>query len=174
MSSNSLNVTNLVNAVGEDSNLSPNQKETTMGWTKDGRPTTAATQFNHHVASVYTEEAGISRRLLKHSHFTPTEIRVGELGKGVTYIEPNNFCGGKVTAVGGYLPIGTVTWGTSIRSKPGHANVVPFTGSASNSSQSSSPNTSSATSSGGVTEEQAAMDNTDDDSDYKVTDPLDW
>lgn len=135
MTSNSVDVSNLIEAVGEDPRLQPFEKETHIGWTKDGSPTVAATQFDQHVARVFTEEAGISRRLLQHPHVTVTGIRVNDsLGKGRA-IEPDNFCGGRVTAVGGYIPIGTVTLGTSVRSTSGHANIVPYTGSGSNTSE---------------------------------------
>lgn len=172
MSSNSVDVNTLVGAVGEDPRLKPIEKGTYLGWTKDGTPTTAATQFDQHVAHVLSEEAGISRRLLQHPHFTVTGIRVNDsLGEGRN-IDPDNFCGGKVTAVRGYIPIGTVKLQKTCRSTPGHAPVVFYRRQASNSSQSPSTHAS-----GGVTEERIAMDNTDDSddvSDYKVTDPLDW
>jgi hypothetical protein len=135
MSSNSVDVDTLVQAVAEDPRLKPTEKGTHLGWTKDGQPTVAATQFNHHVARVFTEEAGIPRRLLQHPHFTVTGVRVNDsVGEGRS-IEPDNFCGGKVTAVGGYIPIGAVILGTSVRSTSGHANVVPYTGSESNGSE---------------------------------------
>lgn len=175
MSSNSVNVNNLVQAVAEDPRLKPIEKGTHFGWTKDGSPTTAATQFDQHVARVFTEEAGISRRLLQHPHFTVTGIRVNDSLGEARNIEPDNFCGGKVTAVGGYVPIGTVKLQKTCRSTPGHASVVAYQRQASNSSQ---PPLSP--SSGGVTEERIYIDNTndsddtDDDSDNKVTDPLNW
>jgi hypothetical protein len=152
MSSNSVNRNNLIEAVGEDPDLEPIEKETSIGWTKDGSPTTAATQFDQHVAHVLSEEAGISRRLLQHPHFDMTGIRVNDsLGKGRN-IEPDNFCGGKITAVRGYIPIGTVKLQKTCRSTSGHAPVVFYQRQASNSSQ-SPPSPSSG---------------------YKVTDPLDW
>jgi len=175
MSSTSVNVNNLVQAVAEDPRLKPIEKETHIGLTKDGYPTTAAKQFNQHVARVFTEEAGISRRLLQHPHFTVTGVRVNDSLGDARSIEPDNFCGGKVTAVGGYIPVGTVKLQKTCRSTPGHASLVAYQRQASKGSQPPSP-----PSSGGVTEERIAMDNTDDsddsddDSDYKVTDPLDW
>jgi hypothetical protein len=42
MSSNSIDVNTLVEAVGEDPRLNPFEKETHIGFTKDGSPTTAA------------------------------------------------------------------------------------------------------------------------------------
>lgn len=172
MSSNSVNVNNLVQAVAEDPRLKPIEKETHIGLTKDGSPTTAATQFNQHVARVFTEEAGISRRLLQHPHFTVTGVRVNDSLGDARSIEPDNFCGGKVTAVGGYIPVGTVKLQKTCRTTPGHASLVAYQRQASNSSQApSSP------SSGGVTEERIAMDKDDDsdeESDYEVTDALDW
>jgi hypothetical protein len=176
MSSNSVDVNTLVEAVGEDPRLKPFEKETHIGFTKDGSPTTAATRFDQHVARVFTEEAGISRRLLQHPHFEVTGIRVKDSLGDARSIEPDNFCGGKVTAVGGYVPIGTVKLQKRCRSTLGHASVVFYQRQAANSSQ-----PLSSLSSGGVTEERIAMDsrdNSDDDSedvsDYKVTDPLDW
>jgi hypothetical protein len=173
MSSNSVDVDTLVQAVAEDPRLEPIEKETNIGFTKDGSPTTAATRFDQHVARVFTEEAGISRRLLQHPHFEVTGIRVNDSLGDARSIEPDNFCGGKVTAVGGYVPIGTVKLQKRCRSTAGHASVVFYPRQAANSSQ-----PPSSLSSGGVTEERIAMDSTDnaddDVPDYKLTDPLDW
>jgi len=173
MSSNSVDVDTLVQAVAEDPRLEPIEKETNIGFTKDGSPTTAATRFDQHVARVFTEEAGISRRLLQHPHFEVTGIRVNDSLGDARSIEPDNFCGGKVTAVGGYAPIGTVKLQKRCRSTAGHASVVFYPRQAANSSQ-----PPSSLSSGGVTEERIAMDSTDnaddDVPDYKLTDPLDW
>ena len=185
MSSNSVNVNNLVQAVGEDPQLQPIEKETQISWTKDGSPTVAATQFDQHVAHVFSEEAGISRRLLQHPHFTVTGIRVNNsLGKGRS-IQPDNFCGGKVTAVGGYIPIGAVILGTSVRSTAGHANVVPYTGSESSGSE-LSPDGVSDNPSVAVGQAQVSNDPTEagqsatsatssnDSNSVSTTDPLDW
>ena len=178
MSINSVDMNTLVQAVAEDPRLKPIEKETHIGLTKDGSPTTAATQFDQHVARVFTEEAGISRRLLQHPHFTVTGIRVNDSLGDARSIEPDNFCGGKVTAVGGYIPVGTVKVQKTCRSTPGHASIVAYQRRATNSSQ-----PPSSASLGGVTEKRVAIDNaddsddsddSDDDSDYKVTNPLDW
>lgn len=176
MSSNSVDVSNLVQAVAEDPRLKPMEKETIVKWTKDGSPTTAATQFDQHVAHILTEEAGMSRRLLQHPHFTVTEIYVNNSKGAGQRIEPDNFAGGRVSGVKGYIPIGALKVQASVRSTSGHANVVAYQRSASNSAQSPTSPTS-----GDVTEERVGMDNSDDsdddfdeESDYKVTDPLDW
>ncbi|MUV49743.1 hypothetical protein [Haloarcula sp. CBA1122] len=183
MSSNSVGVHTLVEAVGEDPRLKPFEKETQIGWTKDGFPTVAATQFDQHVAHVFSEEAGISRRLIQHPHFTVTGIRVNDsVGEGRS-IEPDNFCGGKVTAVGGYIPIVAVILGTSVRSTSGHANVVPYTGAESNGSELSpdrfSDNPSVAvgqaqTSDGSAEVGQPATTSHNDSNSVSTTDPLDW
>lgn len=186
MSNDSVDVTTLVEAVGEDPRLKPFEKETQIGWTKDGFPTVTSTQFDQHVAHVFSEEAGISRRLLQHPHFTVTGIRVNDsLGKGRN-IQPDNFCGGKVTAVGGYIPIGTVILGTSVRSTSGHANAIPYTGSGSSGSELSpdrvSDNPSVAmgqaqTSDGSAEAGQSptsASTSPKDSNSASTTDPLDW
>lgn len=174
MSSNSVDVNNLVQAVAEDPRLEPIEKETNIGFTKDGFPTTAATQFDQDVARVFTEEGGISRRLLQHPHFTADCIRVNDSLGDARSIEPGNFDGGKITAVGGYIPVGTIKIKKRRRSAAGHSSMVAYQRQATDSSQSqSSP------SSGGATEEQSSTDITDgsDDSDDDfdhIADPLDW
>lgn len=63
MSSDSVDLNNLIEGVAEAPRLKPLEKETQISWTKDGSPSVAATQFDQHVAHVFSEEAGISRRL---------------------------------------------------------------------------------------------------------------
>lgn len=55
----------IIDAVKEDQNLTPVEKETTFGFAKCDD-----------YARIYTEEAGIVRRLLKHPEFATTELRV--------------------------------------------------------------------------------------------------
>jgi hypothetical protein len=121
MSSNSVDVSRLVEAVAEDPSLKPMEKETDIGWTKAGKPTNAATEFNQDVARVFTEERGVGRRLLQHPHVTVTEIRVNDSRGMARRIRPDNFHGGKITAVYGYTPVGTVKVQNSCRSAPGHS-----------------------------------------------------
>jgi len=178
MSSNSVDVNTLVEAVAEDSDLQPIEKETQIFWTKDGRPTVTATEHDRHVARVYTEEAGLTRRLLQYPHFTQVELRVNDsVGKG-RHVEPHNFSGGTVTGVGGYVPIATVKIQTSMRSTSGHADVVPYQRSSSDSAHSQSQSGSG--SSGSPSVEYIAEDSPNEDSgdtntsDSGVESVFDW
>lgn len=178
MSSDSVDVNDLVEAVGEDPDLTPDQKETTIRLAKDGEPDENAPVFEYDVAHICTEEAGLCRRWLQNPDFTLTKIRVNDSKGEGRVIQPDDYSGGKVTAIWGYLPVDTLTGGKSRRKSSNHSDIAPYHRSTSNRSQSQSPDTSPSTSSGSVTEEQAAMDNTEDsndeESDYKATDPLDW
>lgn len=104
----------LVDAVREDSSLEPVEKETTIYFSKvDDR------------ASVYTEEAGLTRRLLSHPHFDIDSLRVNTDGAMGVHIGPNDFSGGSVTGVDGTLPIESLVFQTSLRETPQHSAVVP-------------------------------------------------
>ena len=130
MSSQEENVSDLVDAVGEDPDLSPREKETSLNWTKDGRPTEECPPGSD-LVKIHTEERGLMRRLLRLEHCQLTKFRVLDSSGVVSYIEPLNFSGGTITAVEGYVPVGCVKVMTSRRSTSGHADVVSYRGSGS-------------------------------------------
>jgi hypothetical protein len=100
----------LVEAVEEDSALMPVEKETTILFSKvDNR------------ASVYTEEAGLMRRLLRHPHFEIKSLRDAE-GRKVAL---NDFKEGSITGVKGSIPIESLVLQTSLRTNSQHSAVVP-------------------------------------------------
>lgn len=183
MSSNDVNLNKIIEAIAEDPALQPIEKETSIGWTKDGSPTRSATEYERDVAKVYTEERGPARRVVQHPHFRLTELRVNDAtGKGRD-IEPCNFSGGTVTGVGGFIPIATVKMQTSIRSASGHANVVTYQGASSNSPPRSGESEDTSQPSGAASE-RVKDDSTDDGNPKPMDDdgsetvgtqsPLDW
>jgi hypothetical protein len=100
----------LVDAVEEDTALHSVEKETTMSFSKvDDR------------VSVYTEEAGLMRRLLRHPHFEIESLR----GTNGQRIAPNDFEKGPITGVGGSLPITALVLQTSLRATSQHSAVIP-------------------------------------------------
>jgi len=125
MSSNGVNVSTLVNAVGSERGVSPEEKETSILWTKDGNPTKKATRFDTDVARVFSQEAGIVRRWLQHPEFTAELIWVTN-SSGKREVEPLNYTSGRITAVKGYLPVDTQKTRASSRSTGSHADYVSF------------------------------------------------
>lgn len=104
----------LVDAVKEDSTLEPVEKETTIYFSKvDDR------------ASIYTEEAGLIRRLLCHPHTSIDSLRVNTDDAMGVHVAPNDFSGGSVTGVDGTLPIESLVFQTSLRETAQHSAVVP-------------------------------------------------
>jgi hypothetical protein len=100
----------LVEEVEEDASLHSVEKETTLNFTKvDDR------------VSIYTEEAGLMRRLLRHPHFEIESLR-GSKGKRIA---PNDFEQGPITGVKGSLPIAALVLQTSLRANSQHSAVVP-------------------------------------------------
>ena len=100
----------LLEAVKEDSSLSSVEKETTIRFAKD-----------EDVASVFTEEAGLMRRLLQHPHFEVETVRL-QSGREVA---PNDFEKGSITGVKGNILLGAVVLQTSLRETSQHSAVVP-------------------------------------------------
>lgn len=100
----------LINAVAEDTSLTPIEKETTILFSKIDD-----------CASVYTEEAGLMRRLLRHPHFEIKSLR-GTEGRRVA---PNDFEDGSITGVSGTIPIEALLLQTSLRETSQHSAVVP-------------------------------------------------
>ena len=100
----------LVEAVGEDATLFPAEKETTIRFAKD-----------EDVASVFTEEAALMRRLLQHPHFHVEAVRL----QSGSEVAPNDFQQGSITGVRGNIPVGGVVLQTSLRETSQHSAVVP-------------------------------------------------
>lgn len=186
MSSNNVNVNDLAEAVGEDPDLTPDQKETVMRLAKDGKPDEDAPEFEYDVVHTFTEEAGLCRRWLKNPRFTLTDIRVNDSqGKG-RKIAPTNFSGGRVTAIWGYLPVDSIIAGKSMREYGTHADMAPFQQSSSDTSKSESDKSSTSPSetpshrqtSDDAPEAGQSATNTGnspkDSNSVSTTDPLDW
>jgi hypothetical protein len=107
-------VRELVEAVEEDPSLSSVEKETTLHFSKvDDR------------ASVYTEEAGLMRRLLRHPHFEVKSLRVNSEDTWGERVAPSDFEEGSITGVDGSIPIEVLLFQTSLRETSQHSAVVP-------------------------------------------------
>jgi hypothetical protein len=104
--------TDLLDVVGEDRNLNPEEKETVVRFAKD-----------EDRATVFTAEAGIVRRLLQHPKFIPEEYRP-EGGRCVESAEEIDTTEDRVVAVEGTVPTGTLKVRASSRDSSGHASVV--------------------------------------------------
>lgn len=103
----------IIDAVREDPDLQPIEKETIISFAKiDGE------------AHVYTESGGIIRRLLKHPEFRAVELRVNVDGAWGRRVAPADYSGGEVTGVKGYIPVGTLKIQARSRSNSTHASVV--------------------------------------------------
>jgi hypothetical protein len=104
----------LVEAVEEDTSLTSVEKETTIRFSK-------ADEY----ASVYTEEAGLMRRLLRHPHFEVDSLRVSRDDAVGKQVAPNDFEEGSITGVDGSIPIEALVLQTSLRATSQHSEVVP-------------------------------------------------
>lgn len=104
----------LAEAVAEDTSLTSAEKETTIRFSK----------ADDH-ASVYTEEAGLMRRLLRHPHFEVDSLRVNRDGTWGEQVAPNDFKEGSITGVDGTIPIESLVVQTSLRATSQHSAVVP-------------------------------------------------
>ena len=106
-------INQLANQVQEDPNLNPGEKETCIRFAKPDD-----------VAQVYTEEAGITRRLLRYPHFNLEEWRVVDGNVWGKRIGVNEYNGETVTGVQGHVPIPSMKLQASPRSASGHARIV--------------------------------------------------
>ena len=103
-----------VDAVEEDNSLSSVEKETTIHFSKiDNR------------ASLYTEEAGLMRRLLHHPHFEVNSLRVNTDDARGRYVAPSDFEEGPITGVDGSIPIEALVLQTSLRETSHHSAIAP-------------------------------------------------
>lgn len=103
-------MTELIEAVEEDTSLHSVEKETSMTFSKADD-----------CASVYTEEAGLMRRLLRHPHFKIESLR----GSNGQRIAPSDFEHESITGVDGSIPITAMVLQTSLRATSQHSAVVP-------------------------------------------------
>lgn len=123
----SVETTALIDNIGEDNSLSPAEKETVVRWSKDMDPDSDLTKLTGiDVAWIYTEEAGIARRLLKNPPFVAKELRVNTDAAVGKRVDPESYMTGRITGVGGYIPVGAVKIKQSVRSSSGHAAVVGY------------------------------------------------
>lgn len=107
-------MTELGDAVEEDVSLSSVEKETTIRFSKvDDR------------ASIYTEEAGLMRRLLRHPHFEVDTLRVNTDDAVGKQVAPSDFEQGSITGVDGSIPIEALVLQTSLRETSQHSALVP-------------------------------------------------
>jgi hypothetical protein len=104
----------LVEAVEEDTSLTSVEKETIITFSKDDDS-----------ASVYTEEAGLMRRLLRHPHFDIGTLRVNTDDSVGRQVAPSDFEKGTITGVDGSIPIEALVVQTSLRETSQHSSVVP-------------------------------------------------
>jgi len=104
----------LVKAVQEDQSLRSVEKETSITFSKADDS-----------ASVYTEESGLMRRLLRHPHFEVESLRVNSDCAKSKRIAPSDFEDGSITGVGGTIPIEVLVLQTSLRETSQHSAVVP-------------------------------------------------
>lgn len=100
----------LADAAEEDTSLTPIEKETTILFSKVDD-----------CASVYTEEAGLMRRLLNHPHFELESLR----GADGHRIALSDFDEGPITGVDGTIPIEALLLQRSLRETSQHSAVVP-------------------------------------------------
>jgi hypothetical protein len=98
--------------VREDPDLTPQEKETTIRFAKD----------EEH-ATVYTAEAGLTRRLLAHPNADVEEVNVLEDG-ATRNVDPAEVSGRDIVGVRASVPVGALKVRVSARSAPGHAEVV--------------------------------------------------
>jgi hypothetical protein len=104
----------LAEAVEEDTSLTSVEKETTIRFSK-----------SDDCASVYTEEAGLMRRLLRHPHFETDTLRVNTDDAVGKQVAPNDFEKGSITGVDGNIPIEALVLQTSLRETSQHSALVP-------------------------------------------------
>jgi len=102
----------LLDLVREDPDLAPQEKETTLRFTKD-----------EDTVHVYTEEAGIGRRLLAHPSARIDAVTVvdNDVRPTVSVDEVN---GRDIVAVRGSLPVGALKVRRTSRETDEHAPVV--------------------------------------------------
>lgn len=107
-------MTELGDVVEEDVPLSSVEKETTIRFSK----------VDDH-ASIYTEEAGLIRRLLRHPHFEVDTFQVNTDDAVGKQVAPSDFEQGSITGVDGSISIEALVQQTSLRVASQHSALVP-------------------------------------------------
>ena len=102
----------LLAAVGEDTDLLPEEKETTLRFGK-----------RDDVAHVYTAEAGLARRLLAHPHVDVRGLTVPD-GDARRDVAPEQHTGEPIYGVRAHVPVGCLSVRSSPRSTTQHAKIV--------------------------------------------------
>lgn len=102
----------VLNAVQEDSNLLPEEKETTLRLGK---------RDDH--ADLYTAEAGLTRRLLAHPAVPVTAVTVAEEGARQD-LSLAEYEGGPIVGVRARVPVGALQVKLRPRSSESHAEIV--------------------------------------------------
>ena len=107
------NLQTLVSAVREDPDLLPEEKETTL-------------QFANvdHSATLFSEQGGVVRRLLRHPLFDIGWIRVYEETAPNQTMSPVEYTSGAVTAVYGSFPVKAIKLMSRSRSDPAPCKIV--------------------------------------------------
>ena len=103
----------LVESVAEDEGLMSGDKETIIKFAKSDQS-----------IRVYSEEAGLMRRLLQHPEFDCDSLRINTDDSVGKRINVDNFERGSITGVDGWLPIGVLSIGTLSRTTSEHAAIV--------------------------------------------------
>jgi hypothetical protein len=102
----------VLDAVREDAALAPREKETTIRFAKD-----------EDVATVFTAEAGLTRRLLAHPEASTVGVVVVD-GDARPEVMPSEVNGRAVVGVRARVPVGALNVRSSARKSGGHADVV--------------------------------------------------
>ena len=102
--------------VREDPDLTPAEKETALRFAKD-----------EDRATVFTAEAGLTRRLLAHAEFAVEEVVLAD-GSHAPHVEALDASEDAVVGVRGTLPVGCLKVRASSRSPGGHARMVTHPG----------------------------------------------
>lgn len=103
----------LLDAVAEDSGLTPDEKETSIGFTK-----------RDDVARMFTAEAGLSRRLLAHPHTDVTSLDVVDGDGTREAVAPEGYTSGAIAGVLADVPVGLFQIKSSPRKNTQHAEIV--------------------------------------------------
>ncbi|MFC6904199.1 hypothetical protein [Halalkalicoccus tibetensis] len=104
-------INQLVNQVREDPNLTPEEKEYTFTGLK-----------SENEVQVYSEVAGLMRRLLNHPEFDLQDVRDPNGNR----LQPNEYKGETITGVRGRLPVGTLKVRESSRSTSNPAAIITW------------------------------------------------
>jgi hypothetical protein len=105
----------LLEAVREDPDLAPVEKETTLRFCK-----------RDDLAAVYSAEAGLTRRLLAHPHVRVDGVTVGE-GAARRDVSPDEYTEGPVHGVRARVPTGCLKVRASVRATTQHAPIISKT-----------------------------------------------